>query len=49
MGERGDRERNASNILVEKPEWKRPLGKLGVDNIRMDLGGKLWRGFIYLR
>jgi hypothetical protein len=32
--------RKAYNILVVKPEGKRPFGKLGVntaDNIRMDL------------
>jgi hypothetical protein len=38
MGEK----RNASILLVGKPELKRPLGRprrRWVDNIRMDLGG----------
>jgi hypothetical protein len=31
--------RSAYGVLIEKPEGKRPLGKLGVDgiNIKMDL------------
>jgi hypothetical protein len=34
------REDNAENILIEKSEWKRPLGRprrSWEDNIRMDL------------
>jgi hypothetical protein len=44
--------RNAYNILVGKPEGKRPLGRTRrrwEDNIRMDLrkiGGRVWTGFI---
>jgi hypothetical protein len=46
--------RNAYEILVGKPEGKRPLGKprrRWEDNTRMDLkeSGKLWTGFIWLR
>jgi hypothetical protein len=44
--------RNAYNILVRKPEGKRPHGKWE-DNIRIDLReircGKVWTGFIWLR
>jgi hypothetical protein len=35
------------NILVGKPEWKRPLGSprhRWIDNIRMDLREKGWEG-----
>jgi hypothetical protein len=47
--------RNAYNILVGRPEGKRPLGRpkhRWEDNIRMDLGeisGKVQTGFIWLR
>jgi hypothetical protein len=47
--------RNASKILVGKPEGKRPVGRLGVDGkIKLEwvLGkwdGKLWSGCIWLR
>jgi hypothetical protein len=37
--------RNASRILVGKPEWKRPLGRSRrklEDNIRMDLKETGW-------
>jgi hypothetical protein len=46
--------RRAYNILVGKPERKRPLGRRKSrreGNIRMDLGkcgGKVWTGFIWL-
>jgi hypothetical protein len=39
--------RNAYRILVEKPERKRPLGRIRrrwVDNIKMDLGEIGWDG-----
>jgi hypothetical protein len=39
--------RNAYNILVEKPEGKRHLGRSTrrwEDNIRMGLRGKGWKG-----
>jgi hypothetical protein len=39
--------RNAYRLLVEKPEEKRPLGRLRckwVDNIKMDLGEIGWSG-----
>jgi hypothetical protein len=39
--------RNAYNILVEKPKWKRRLGRPSrrwEDNIRMDLGEIGWKG-----
>jgi hypothetical protein len=48
MGEK----RNAYTILVGKPEGKRPLGiprHRWVDNIKMDLRGMAWIGFIWLR
>jgi len=35
------------NILVGKPEWKRPLGSprhRWIDNIRMDLREMWWKG-----
>jgi hypothetical protein len=38
--------RNAYNILVGKPEWKRPLGRprrRWEDNIRMDLREVVWK------
>jgi hypothetical protein len=47
--------RNAYNVLVGKPEGKRPIGRprrRWEDNIRMVLrkyGGKLWTGYIWLR
>jgi len=47
--------RNAYNILVGKPERKRPCGNLGIDG-RIILewflgkyGGKVWTGCIWLR
>jgi hypothetical protein len=43
MGEK----RNAYNILVGKPDVKRPLGRSRhrwVDNIKMDLRGIGWGG-----
>jgi hypothetical protein len=43
--ERIGEKRNAYRLLVEKPEGKRPLGRLTrrwVDNIRMDLGKVGW-------
>jgi hypothetical protein len=47
--------RNAYNILVKKPDGKRPLTRAVCgweDNIIMDLGemgGKVWIGCIWLR
>jgi hypothetical protein len=46
--------KSACNILVRKPEGKRPFGKLGhrwENNTRMDLQehGKVWIGHIWLR
>jgi hypothetical protein len=45
--------RNGCNILIGKPEWKRPLGRPRCrweDNIRMDLREIGWEvmGWIYL-
>jgi hypothetical protein len=40
-----EEKRNAYNLLVEKPDGKRPLGtprRRWVDNIRMDLGKVGW-------
>jgi hypothetical protein len=37
--------------LVEKPEGKRPLGRLGhrwVDNIKIDLGEIRWDGVYWI-
>jgi hypothetical protein len=42
--------RNTHNILVGKPEWKRPRGRLGVDGrillewILRKQNGKMWTG-----
>jgi hypothetical protein len=44
MGEK----RNAYRLLVGKPEEKRPIHRW-VDNIRMNLGGVMWTGLIWLR
>jgi hypothetical protein len=44
--------RNACNILVGKPERKRPLGRprhRWEDNIRMDLRGVSWEGVDWMR
>jgi hypothetical protein len=47
--------RKASNILVGKPEGKRPWDVLGVVGriiLKCNLwkhGGKMWTGFIWLR
>jgi hypothetical protein len=47
--------RNANNVLVGKPEGKRPLGRprsRWEDNIRMnarEIGGKLWTGCTWVR
>jgi hypothetical protein len=48
--------RNAYNVLVGKPERKRPFGQRRCrheDNIKMDLKGKwgekMWSGFIWFR
>jgi hypothetical protein len=50
-------ERNVYNVLVGKPEGKKPLGKPRCrreDGIRIDLrreivwGGGVWSGFIWL-
>jgi hypothetical protein len=44
--------KNAYNILVGKPEWKRHLEELGVDGkmiigwILKKLGGNMWTGFV---
>jgi hypothetical protein len=47
--------RNAQDILVGKPERKRPLEDLGIDwrkilkGILGKLGRRMWTGFIWLR
>jgi hypothetical protein len=44
--------RNAYKIIVRKPEWKRPLGRLGIDGriilnwILRKVGVRVWTGFI---
>jgi hypothetical protein len=49
------RERKLHQVLVEKPEGKRPFGRPRLrweDGIRMDLseiGWGLWSGFMWLR
>jgi hypothetical protein len=36
--------------LVEEPEGKRPLGRLGLDGRVLEKqGGKVWIGFMWLR
>jgi hypothetical protein len=44
--------RNAYKILVRKCEGKRPCRRprhRWEDNVRKDLGGKVWTGYIWLR
>jgi hypothetical protein len=47
--------RKVYNILVEKPEGKRPLGKsrrrwrIMLDWILEKYGGKMWTGFMWIR
>jgi hypothetical protein len=49
------RERKLHQVLVEKPEGKRPFGRSRLrweDGIRMDIreiGWGLWSGFMWLR
>jgi hypothetical protein len=51
MGE----ERKVYKILVGKPEGKRPLGRPrrrcedGIRMDRMEIGGRMWSGFNWLR
>jgi hypothetical protein len=45
-------QRNAYRLLVGKTEGKRPLGRprcRWVDNIKIDLGEKEWRGVNWIR
>jgi hypothetical protein len=43
--------RSAYKILVGKPEWRRPLGRLGINGKTgsVKLGWKMWIGYIWLR
>jgi hypothetical protein len=39
---------DAYRVLVGKPEGKRPLGGLGIDNIKMDLQDVRWWGLEWI-